>query len=204
MQRATMHSILLVEANPSLRRIITLGLQQRGLHSIEANAPASFPISPSIVPDLIVLDIDGRLADSRTLLAQVEAHPVLSALPVIILTWESNASPAMHEQKTFGNAPARLFLSKPFDARALHTAIDHLLFDVEESRAAHKQETYLAASRTAITPSIWPLVTAIGLMLAMIGLMLQITVTAIGLLVVITALLCWTLSPVRKPEPVPA
>lgn len=204
MQRAIMHSILLVEANPSLRRIITLGLQQRGLHSIEANAPASFPISPSIVPDLIVLDIDGRLADSRTLLSQVEAHPVLSALPVIILTWESNASPAMHEQKTFGNAPARLFLSKPFDARALHTAIDHLLFDVEESRAAHKQETYLAASRTAITPSIWPLVTAIGLMLAMIGLMLQITVTAIGLLIVITALLCWTLSPVRKPEPVPA
>src|SRR5579859_5888250 len=139
MQRVTMHSILLIEANSSLRRIITLGLQQRGLHSIEANAPASFPISSSIVPDLIVLDIDGRIADSQTLLAQVEAHPVLSALPVIVLTWESNASPAMREQETCRSVPARLFLSKPFDARALHTAIDHLLFDVEESRAADRK-----------------------------------------------------------------
>jgi len=40
-------------------------------------------------------------------------------------------------------------------------------------------------------------------LLAMIGLMLQITVTAIGLLVVIAALLCWTLEPKREPEPLP-
>ncbi len=204
MQRATNHSVLLVEANPSLRRIITLGLQHRGLRSIEANAPASFPISPSIVPDLIVLDIDGKMADSQALLAQVEAHPALSTLPVVVLTWENNIPPAMREEESFGSPPARLFLSKPFDARALHAAIDRLLFDVEESKAAHKQETYLAASRAAVAPSIWPLVTAIGLLLAMIGLMLQITVTAIGLLVVITALLCWTLEPKRKPGPFPA
>ena len=204
MQRATRHSVLLVEANPSLRRMITLGLQHRGLHSIEANAPASFPVSPSIVPDLIVLDIDGKMVDSQALLAQVEAHPALSRLPVVVLTWESNISPAMRGEEIFGGVAARLFLSKPFDARMLHAAIDQLLLDIEESRAARKQETYLAASRTAVTPSIWPLVTAIGLLLAMIGLMLQLTVTAIGLLVVITALLCWTLGPTRKPEPLPA
>ena len=203
MQRATGHSVLLVEANPSLRRMITLGLQHRGLHSIEASAPASFPISPTIVPELILLDIDGKMADSQTLLAQVEAHPALSALPVVVLTWENSTSPAKHGEETFGSAPACLFLSKPFDARALYAAIDRLLLDVEESRAARRQERYLAASRTAVAPSIWPLVTAIGLLLAMIGLMLQITVTAIGLLVVIAALLCWTLEPKREPEPLP-
>ena len=203
MQRAASHSVLLIEANPSLRRMISLGLQHRGLHSVEANAPASFPISPTIVPELIVLDIDGKLADSQSLLAQVEAHPALSTLPVVVLTWESDIPPAMREEETSGSAPARLFLSKPFDARTLHATIDRLLLDVEESRAAHKQERYLAASRVAIAPSIWPLVTAVGLLLAMIGLMLQLTVTAIGLLVVITALLCWTLGPTRKPEPLP-
>jgi DNA-binding NtrC family response regulator len=184
--------------------MITLGLQHRGLHSIEANAPASFPVAPITVPELIVLDIDGEMASSQALLTQIEAHPALSRLPVVILTWESNIPSVMREEETFGNAPARLFLSKPFDARTLHDAIDRLLFDVEESRTARKQETYLAASRSTVAPSIWPLVTAIGFLLAMIGLMLQLTVTAIGLLVVITALLCWTLGPTRKPEPLPA
>jgi DNA-binding response OmpR family regulator len=184
--------------------MITLGLQHRGLHSIEAQAPASLPVSPAIAPELIVLDIDGEMADGQSLLAQIEAHPMLATLPVVILTWENNFSPAMRAEETSGSAPARLFLSKPFDARALHAAIDSLLRDVEESKAARRQATYLAASRTAVAPSIWPLVTAIGLLLAMIGLMLQLTVTAIGLLVVITALLCWTLGPTRKPEPLPA
>ena len=204
MQRATRHSVLLVEANPSLRRMITLGLQHRGLHTIEADAPASFPISPSIVPELIILDMDGRMVDSLSLLEQVEAHPTLSTLPVVILTWENNLSPAMRGEEAFGSAPARLFLSKPFDARALHAVIDRLLFDVEESKAARRQAAYLATSRVVVAPSIWPLVTAIGLLLAMIGLMLQLTITAIGLLVVIIALLCWTLGPTRKPEPLPA
>lgn len=203
MQRATGQSILVVEANPSLRRMITLGLQHRGLQSIEANAPASFPVSPSTVPNLVVLDIDSEMPAGQALLAQVEAHPALSTLPVVVLTWESNVPPALREGDTFGSAPTRLFLSKPFDARTLHAAIERLLLDVEESRAARKQEKYLAASSTAIAPSIWPLVTAIGFLLAMIGLMLQLTVTAIGLLVVITALLCWTLGPRREPEPLP-
>ena len=203
MQRATGQSILVVEANPSLRRMITLGLQHRGLHSIEAMSPSSFSVSSATAPELIVLDIDGEMADSQALLAQVEAHPMLSALPVVILTWESNNLSAMREEETFGSAPARLFLSKPFDARTLHAAIERLLLDVEESKAARKQERYLAASRAAVAPSIWPLVTAMGVLLAMIGLMLQLAVTAIGLLIVITALLCWTLGPTRKPEPMP-
>lgn len=199
MQHATRHSVLLIEANPSLRRMITLGLQHRGLRTIEANAPACFPVSPSIVPDLIVLDIDGETEIGQTLLAQSEAHPVLSTLPIVALTWENNFLPGMREGDMRKNAPARVYLTKPFDARALHTAIEQLLLDGEESRVARKQENYLTTRRVTTAPSIWPLVTAIGLLLAMIGLMLQITVTAIGLLIVLTALLCWTLGP--EPEP---
>lgn len=199
MQRATRHSVLLIEANPSLRRMITLGLQHRDLHTIEATAPASFPVSPSIVPDLIVLDIDGEAGIGQTLLTQTEAHPALSTLPIIALTWENHYAEGMREGEMRRNLPARVYLTKPFDARALHAAIEQLLLDVEENRTARKQESYLAARRATSAPSIWPLITAIGLLLAMIGLMLQITVTAIGLLIVMAALLCWTLGP--KPEP---
>jgi CheY-like chemotaxis protein len=201
MQHATRHSVLLIEANPSLRRMITLGLQNRGLQTIEANSPASLPVSPSILPDLIVLDIDGETANSQALLDQAEAHPALSTLPIVALTWENHLPPAMRDGEMRRSAPARLYLTKPFDARALHAAIEQLLLDVEESRVARKQENYLATRRATTTPSIWPLVTAIGLLLAMIGLMLQITVTAIGLLIVMAALLCWTLGPKREPEP---
>ena len=201
MQRATRHTVLLVEANPSLRRMITLGLQHRDLHTIEANAPANFPVSPSIVPDLIVLDIDGEAEIGRTLLAQAEAHPALSTLPIVALTWENPLPPDMREGEMRRSAPARVYLTKPFDVRALHTAIEQLLFDVEESRAARKQENYLATRRATTAPSIWPLVTAIGLLLAMIGLMLQLTVTAIGLLIVMIALLGWTLGPKPESEP---
>jgi DNA-binding response OmpR family regulator len=201
MQHATRQSVLIIEANPSLRRMITLGLQHRGLQTIEANSPASFPVSPSILPDLIVLDIDGETANSRALLAQAEAHPALSTLPIVTLTWENHLPPVVRDGDMRRSVPARLYLTKPFDARALHTAIEQLLLDVEESRVARKQENYLAMRRATTAPSIWPLVTAIGLLLAMIGLMLQITVTAIGLLIVMTALLCWTLGPKSEPEP---
>ena len=200
MQHTTRHSVLLVEANPSLRRMIVLGLQHRGLHVIEAGSLASFPVSPHLLPDLIVLDIDGEAGNDHMLLAQAQAHPALSDLPVVALAWE----PPIHEEtrdlQAMPVVQPLICLAKPFDARALHAAIDALLRGSEEASAVRKQESYLAAQRATISaPSIWPLVTALGLLLAVIGLMLQITVTAVGILVVVTALMCWTLG--AKPEP---
>jgi len=204
MQRTTRHTILLVEANPSLRRMIALGLQQRGLHIIEVDSLASFPASPSVVPDLMVLDIDGKAGNGQAGFSQAEAHPVLSALPLVALAWENHFQTDMHNVDTQHSAHPRAYLTKPFDARALHLAIEQLLLDSQETRreeATRRQANDLAARRAPPSPSIWPLVTAMGLLLAVIGLMLQITVTAIGLLIVMTALLCWTLGTKREPEP---
>jgi len=199
MQHATRHTVLLVEADPSLRRMIALGLQHRGLHVIEASFPASFPASPDLLPDLMVLDIDGEAGNGPVLLAQAKAHPALSALPVVALAWDNSVTAYSRDAESRSVASSLTCLTKPFDTRALHAAIDRILLDGEETSAARKQENYLAAQRTTSAPSIWPLVTAVGLLLAVIGLMLQITVTAVGLLVVVTALMCWTLG--AKPEP---
>ena len=200
MQQTIRHSVLLVEANPSLRRMIALGLQHRGLHVIEADAPASISVSPANLPDVMILDIDGEAENGQGLLAQAEAHPALSSLPIVALAWEDHSPTEMRGVDAQNSASSHIYLTKPFDARALHAAIEQLLFDSVEKKAARKQENYLATRRTT-TPSIWPLVTAIGLLLAVIGLMLQITVTAIGLLVVMIALLCWSLGTKREPEP---
>ena len=198
MPRGTNSTVLLIEPDMFLRRLIVLGLERRGTHVIAVSSLATLADQPIESPDLLVLDIDNGCHDDIAPLAAVEAHPYLSKLPMVVLAWDQ-VLPAARGAAL----PLRECLLKPFDARALHAAIDRLLLEVEESRAAHRQERYLATSRASVAPSIWPLVTAIGLLLAMIGLMLQLTVTAIGLLVVITALLCWTLGPNRKPEPLP-
>jgi len=68
---------------------------------------------------------------------------------------------------------------------------------LEEARA----EALLLASYTSHTaPSPWPVVTAAGLLLAMIGMLVQVAVAVIGFLIVIIALLLWTLGSKRSVE----
>ena len=152
----------------------------------------------------MVLDIDGEAGNGQAGLSQAEAHPALSALPLVALAWENHFQTDRRNGDTQHSVPSRAYLTKPFDARALHLAIEQLLLDSQEIRreeAARKQTNDLTARRATASPSIWPLVTAMGLLLAVIGLMLQITVTAVGLLIVMTALLCWTLGTKREPGP---
>ena len=51
----------------------------------------------------------------------------------------------------------------------------------------------LASYSAQAAPSIWPIVTAAGVLLVFIGMMLQIAVTVAGILLVMVALLLWTL-----------
>ena len=92
MLQRTGHTVLLIEADRSLRRLIALGLQYRGMHVIEAdfsidvpghftppdfceaqiNAPSSLEaylqkIVEAQQPDIVVLDID-----SEALIAHVD------------------------------------------------------------------------------------------------------------------------------------
>ena len=51
-------------------------------------------------------------------------------------------------------------------------------------------------------PSIWPLMTAAGLLLAFIGLMGVLAITALGLCIVLVSLLWWTLGTGGKKQAV--
>src|SRR5437660_2240846 len=81
-------TVLLVEADPSLRRLIALGLQYRDMHVIEASTPAHLLNAKAEQPDLLILDVDGRVHSDWSLLTTVQAHPYFSALPIILLTWQ--------------------------------------------------------------------------------------------------------------------
>src|SRR6266568_4720470 len=160
MLSATKQTVFLIEADASLRRLIALGLQYRGMHVIEVNSPTSLPTIDAQQPSLLVLDVDGRGSSDWSLLAAVQAEPSLSALPVVVLAWECVLP--VEAQVTC--------LTKPFDARTLQATIEQLL-TVSTAQAAaitSKEEILLAAQTANPAPSICPLITAAGSLLAFI------------------------------------
>jgi DNA-binding response OmpR family regulator len=200
-------TILLVEPDTSLRRLITLGLQYRGMNVIEANLPAQLPTIEAQPPDLLILDVDGRMSSDWSLLAAAQTHPYLSTIPIIVLTWECPVAASAvdiagrtREQQDALQAQVSC-LAKPFDARTLHMTIEQLLVAVDTaSESSNAQEILLIAQTVTSAPSIWPLVTAAGLLLAFIGLMGLFAISVLGLLIVFVSLLWWTLGTGTKKE----
>lgn len=191
-------TILLIEADTSLRRVIALGLQSRDLQIVEAASASHLSDSKTQQVALIVVDIDGEVGNSHELLAQIVAHPHLSTLPIILLAWDTS----LQTNTPLSKPDDRLIcLAKPFDARSLQAAIESVLAS-GESMSPAVREAANARRTSSPAPSICPLITAAGLMLALIGLMLQLAITAVGLLIVVVALLCWSLGPRSQPREV--
>jgi CheY-like chemotaxis protein len=197
-------AILVIEADASLRRLIALGLQNRDMHVIEASSAATVPTVDLQQLDLLVIDIDASVRHRQSLPEAIQQHPQLSLLPTIVLSWDDVALEAATSSSVVTAAATQvLSLPKPFDARKLHRAIERLLQVRAESLAQEeaRAEALLLASYTSHTaPSPWPVVTAAGLLLAMIGMLLQVAVAVIGFLIVIIALLLWTLGSKRPME----
>jgi DNA-binding NtrC family response regulator len=192
------HTVLLIEADRSLRRLITLGLQYRGMHVIEASSTTSLPDLQPQLPGVVVLDIDGEVGSNHTLLSTFKSHPYFSTLPLIVLAWDCFVTSGNHQHSSQTSITC---LAKPFDARTLLTTIEQIQVTSQESHSASRQEQLLSNRSVTSTPSIWPLITAAGLLLSLIGLMTQITISALGLLVILIALLWWTLGTKTEHEP---
>lgn len=185
-------TILLIEPDTSLRRLITLGLEQRGLHVVGLSTLAALDELPIATPDLLVLDIENDCQDDAALLADVQAHPYLGALPMLVLTWDAQDLPVRR------TLPLLDYVAKPFDARKLHANIENLL-ETSADIAKKPSEINLTAAISAPSASLCPLLTAGGLLLTVVGLMLmQMVLVGAGLLLVLVGLLWWTLG--KRPE----
>lgn len=190
-------TVLLLETDPSIRRMITLGLRHRGLHVIEATSLSTISSIDVQALDLLIVDVDDGIRCNWAMLEAAQDHPQLSSLPTVVLSWESLAEQRSGQQ---------VGVTKPFDARALHAGIDQLLLarSTEQVQQLQQAEALLLASYSKHTaPSIWPAITAAGVLLVMIGLLMQFVITIIGLLVIVCGLLLWTIgshAPVERPE----
>ncbi len=203
-QNATASSVLVLETDPSLRRLIALGLQHHGLHVVEANSLATIPPTAVSAVDLLVLDVDGGATSNWSLLETVQQHSELATLPTVVLSWETLSAQNMLASAPVATTTAISCLAKPFDARALYETIERLLKIKAAKKAAleaQAEERLLARYPEQNAPSIWPFVTAAGLLLAVSGMLFQLALAVIGVLIVIVAMLLWTLG--KKPEAAP-
>ncbi len=183
--------VLLIEADTSLRRLIALGLQHRDMDVIEASSLAS---ALSIeTPDLLIVDIDSGIHSDWSLLTNVQSASTLATVPTIVLAWEQ--TPMIHSSSVATQTQIAC-LTKPFDARVMQESVNRLLAvraAKEAALLAQAEAVLLATYKTQTPPSIWPIITAIGLLIAFMGMLLQVAVTILGILIVIIALLWWTL-----------
>lgn len=198
MAHGTKPTVLIIEADRSLRRLIALGLQHRGMSVIEADSPVQLHIPEGQLPELLVFDIDNGVHSDWSLLESVYAFPELSTIPIVVLTWEVLVPAGMGEDFVEERVTP---LTKPFDARSLYATVEQLLATHSVRTTGQTQAEYEALSTgrpVSTASSIWPLLTAAGLLLAFIGLMGQLSLIIIGLLIVLVSLLWWTLG--KKPE----
>ena len=208
-QSLSTSTILLIEADPYLRRLMTLGLQHNGMHVVESCSLESLVSMTAQSFDLVVLDVDCGMTSDWSLLEKIRSNADLASLPMIVLTWDHRDAPSTPtlSSSTSINSVAvstMIWLDKPFDARALHRIIQHLLASRAAQKAAMEalsEARLLALYSQHAAPSIWPVVTAAGLLLAFIGLLFHIALVILGFLIVMVALLWWTLG--AKPEAAP-
>lgn len=189
MPRDTRSTVLLIEPDTSLRRLIALGLMHRDMQVIEVSSLAALAEQPIADPDLLVLDIDNGYRDDASLLAAVQAHAYLSTLPMVVLAWER-----VQFADRASALPLREYLAKPFDARMLHATIENLLVTSASIEFAAGRGIVPTSTASIVSPAgLCPLLTAAGLLLTVVGLMLQLVVAGVGVLVILVGLLWWTL-----------
>lgn len=107
-------TILIVDDDPDILRLIDMRLQSAGYHTIKANHGAeALSILTSQRPNLVITDLLMPELDGMALMEQIhQRHPTL---PVIILTAHGTITDAV----TATHKGAFSFLSKPFESQVL-------------------------------------------------------------------------------------
>jgi DNA-binding response OmpR family regulator len=200
MEAADTNTVLLVEGDEALRRVIATGLRLQGMSVLEAASPQQARALLEQRPSLLVVDVDSGLASDRLLLPGLRSYDGLAETPAVVLAWD--CSPDLKEQ--VDNDGAAVCLAKPFDARRLFAEAELLLEAASQRRLVENAVVASVGSfafdeARPSSPSIWPIVLALGLMLAVSGLLIHPAIVALGVGVVVGSMLLWGFEPGARP-----
>jgi CheY-like chemotaxis protein len=187
--------IVVVEADADLGHVVALALEHHGYPVRTYRSLADAWETAQTVPVLVVLDIGPATLDEWNAVAALKRHRLLGAAPVVVLSWDCVVAE--------GNGyEARVCLAKPFDARALDEAVAAILTPAGDAGTPLSSESSVPVPSDAVVraepsslPSVWPMLTAGGGFVAVVGFMIHPIYIIGGLIVMIAALLRWALEP---------
>lgn len=145
-----MPKILIVDDDTQLRSTIQMVLKLKGYEVIDAdNGATALKLARAALPDLIISDINMPQADGFTALADLRRDPHTAAIPLILMTGESDAA-GMRKGMELG---ADDFLAKPFAMNALLKAVEARLKKQEVvKQTAEKKLAELRANLSLMLP----------------------------------------------------
>ncbi len=120
-----MTTVLVVEDEPNVRKLVAVNLSSRGYAVLEAtNVPQALEQLRRSIPDLMILDIKLPELTGWDLLTQIASDPnLIVKFPVLVMTASIMEAQVDHDQ--YANVVDVLI--KPFSATRLMTAIEHAL-----------------------------------------------------------------------------
>ena len=124
-------TVLIVEDEPLIARIIDLRLCNDGYHTLIANDGIE-GVALAILnqPDVIVMDVRMPGKDGITSITELRENCVTQEIPVVVL------SASLVDQAAALDAGARFFLTKPFQHKTLLAAVNTALTERKQSFAA--------------------------------------------------------------------
>jgi two-component system, chemotaxis family, chemotaxis protein CheY len=119
-----MKTILLVDDSATVRQQVGMALKQSGYGILEADdGRAGLVMLARSGISMVICDINMPRMNGFEMLAALRRFPRYAAIPVIMLTSERH--PALVERAK--NAGANGWITKPFNAEALVTAVGKLI-----------------------------------------------------------------------------
>lgn len=142
----TLPTLLVVDDNEEIRRLITesLGNQYRIIQ--EKNGAAGLEKAMSLVPDIIISDVMMPQLDGFSFCRILKTDARTSHIPVILLTAKTTTSEQVEGLET----GADVYLTKPFSTRLLELQVNNLIQSREKLRTWFQHQLGSASKETII------------------------------------------------------
>ena len=112
------HTLLVIDDEPSILRVITLALRNEGVNILTAtDGETALDLLSRKTPDLVITDVRLPGVDGVEIARRVKSNPQLSSTSVLLIS--AYGEPQDH--------PADAFLAKPFAIEQLAAQVSELL-----------------------------------------------------------------------------